>query len=87
MKCQLIGYQRSEGVDRSTNEPYKSVKLFFVRKPSLSENGVEGNVAFSCSVYNDNIKDLPDLVLDAPYNVDCRQYKGKYYLDEMTALK
>lgn len=86
MNCQLIGYQHSEGVDKETGKVYKSCSLFFVRKPTLSENGVEGNVAFSTKVYDDNISKLPKLAIGSAYNVDCRQYKGKYYIDDMTAL-
>jgi hypothetical protein len=87
MKCQLIGYQHKEGIDKKTGNPYKSCQLCFVRKPSLSETGFVGTVCFSTKVYDDAIKDLPELVVDSAYNVDCRQYNGKFYLDEMTALK
>lgn len=87
MKCQLIGFQHASGTDKETGNEYKSVSLYFVRKPSLSESGVSGMVCFSTRVYDDNIDKLPDLHLDGTYTVDCRQYKGKYYLDEMTSLK
>ena len=87
MKCQLIGYQSSSGVDKETNKEYKSITLFFIRKPSLSENGVVGNVCFSCRVYDEACDKLPELHVDGAYNVDANLYKGKYYLQDLSSLK
>ena len=84
MKCQLIGYQGSEGVDRDTEKPFQALKLFFVRKPNLSESGCTGNVCFATTVRNEAIDQLPDLKIDSAYNVEVSYYKGFYKLLDMT---
>ena len=87
MICQLIGYQTQQGTDKESGKEYKSCTLFFVRKPSLSENGVTGNVCFSTRVYDEAMDKLPDLTISSHYDVDVNLYKGKYYLQDLTLHK
>ncbi len=87
MICQLVGYQSTSGIDKESRKEYKCCTLFFVRKPSLSENGVTGNVCFSARIYDEAIDNLPDLTINSHYDVDVNSYKGRYYLQDLSPHK
>ena len=86
MKCQLVGFRHSEYIDKDTGNVTLSCHLYFIRKAKLSESGQVGSVTHHCVVYDDKIKELPDLVENAIYDCDVNTFKGKDYLNDMTKL-
>lgn len=86
MKCQLVGYSNAEFTNKDTGEVTKSVHLHFVRKPKLSENGVQGMVTNHCVVYGENIAKLPALDVGGNYDCDINSYRGKDYLNDCVKL-
>lgn len=90
MKVKLVGFnQYTITKDKNTGEVAEVLQLHFVRKPNLREAGAQGLVTVACTLYDEQIKKLAETVqlkVEADYECDINQFKGKNYLNSMTAI-
>ncbi len=90
MKCKLVGFNQYPIVkDKETGEVGEVLQLHFVRKPNLREATAQGLVTIMCPLYDDQIKKLLEKVslkIEADYECDINQFKGRNYLNDMTAI-
>lgn len=86
MKCKLVGYRKGSFSDKNTGAEVQSCTLNFVREPNIRESDVVGLVCFSTNLYGESVAKLPKLTAGAEYDCDVGYSKGRYYLNNITAI-
>lgn len=90
MKCKLVGFNQFNVVkNKDTGEVSECLMLHFVRKPNLREPNAQGIMTISCILYDESIKKLADSVelkIEADYDCDINQFKGKNYLNDISEV-